>query len=228
MTSSEGPQTSRQALRASRLLVKRWRAPSRWWSTGKHTRCLVIYIIWVPSLRMEILENPQGSNYGYVEAKLIILQGWKLLWLSMLSSSSWMGMDVTQSWCWVWSSRSYWSYLEIPDQVLGMFIGSWPTVQLQDFKMAKDLFSRSSEAVIVIWTDFIFNCYKESIPKKIGKVFETFAIRGRTRDAQRLYFQNDYSHILNGTTCVVHVLSHCPYGFLASTFIPIVFWVFLT
>ena len=106
MTSSEGPQTSRQALRASRLLVKRWRAPSRWWSTGKHTRCLVIYIIWVPSLRMEILENPQGSHYDYVEAKLIILQGWKLLWLSMLSSSSWIGMDVTQSWCWVWSSRS--------------------------------------------------------------------------------------------------------------------------
>jgi len=27
-------------------------------------------------------------------------------------------------------------------KVLGMFIGSWPTVQLQDFKMAKDLFSR--------------------------------------------------------------------------------------
>ena len=73
MTSSEGPQTSRQALRASRLLVKRWRAPSRWWSTGKHTRCLVIYIIWVPSLMMEILEILQGSNnYGYVEAKLII------------------------------------------------------------------------------------------------------------------------------------------------------------
>ena len=38
----------------------------------------------------------------------------------------------------------------LPEQVLGMFIGSWPTVQLQDFKMAKDLFSRSSEAVIVI------------------------------------------------------------------------------
>ena len=36
------------------------------------------------------------------------------------------------------------------EQVLGMFIGNCPTVQLQDFKMAKDLFSRSSEAVVVI------------------------------------------------------------------------------
>ena len=64
------------------------------------------------------------------------------------------------------SKLGNWSYLGVPDQVLGMFIGSWPTVQLQDFKMAKDLFSRSSEAVIVIWTDFIFNCYKESIQEK--------------------------------------------------------------
>jgi len=49
------------------------------------------------------------------------------------------------------------------------------------------------------------------------------------RDAQRLFFlQKMYSPMLNGTTRVVHVLSHCPYGFLAITCIPIVFWVYLT
>ena len=31
-----------------------------------------------------------------------------------------------------------------------MFIGSWPTVQLQDFKMAKDLFNRPSITIIII------------------------------------------------------------------------------
>ena len=35
------------------------------------------------------------------------------------------------------------------EQVLGMFIGSVPTVQLQDFKMAKDLFNRPSIAIII-------------------------------------------------------------------------------
>ena len=52
---------------------------------------------------------------------------------------------------------------------------------------------------------------------------------GGTRVAQRLFFlQNVYSRILNSTTRVIHVLSHCPipYGFLANTFIPIVFWVY--
>ena len=50
------------------------------------------------------------------------------------------------------------------------------------------------------------------------------------RDVQRLFFsfQNVYLPILNGTTCVVHVLSHRPYGFLANTFMPIVFLVYLT
>ena len=36
------------------------------------------------------------------------------------------------------------------EQVLGMFIGSVPTVQLQDFKMAKDLFNRPSITIIII------------------------------------------------------------------------------
>ena len=230
MTSSEGPQTSRQALRASRLLVKRWRAPSRWWSTGKHTRCLVIYIIWVPSLRMEILENPQGSHYDFVEAKLIILQGWKLLWLSMLSSSSWMGMDVTQSWCWVWSSRSLatnltWEFL-IRCSVCSSEVGPRCSCRISRWPKTSSAGPQRQSS----WSELILylTVIRKVFQKKIGKVFETFAIRGRTRDAQRLYFQNDYSHILNGTTCVVHVLSHCPYGFLASTFIPIVFWAFLT
>ena len=36
-------------------------------------------------------------------------------------------------------------------------------------------------------------------------------------DAQRLFFfQNVYSPTLNGTTRVVHVLSHCPYRFIGS------------
>ena len=48
-------------------------------------------------------------------------------------------------------------------------------------------------------------------------------------DAQRLFFfQNVYSPTLNGTTRVVHALSNCPYRFLANTFIPIVFWVYIT
>ena len=42
------------------------------------------------------------------------------------------------------------------------------------------------------------------------------------------FFKNVYLPILNGTTHGVHVLSHCPYGFLVNTFIPIVFWVYLT
>ena len=37
-----------------------------------------------------------------------------------------------------------------------------------------------------------------------------------------------YSPTLNSKTRVVHVLSHFPYGFLANTFIPIVFWLYLT
>ena len=48
-------------------------------------------------------------------------------------------------------------------------------------------------------------------------------------DAQRLFFfQNVYSPALNRTTSVVHVSSHCPYGFLANTFILTVFWAYLT
>ena len=51
----------------------------------------------------------------------------------------------------------------------------------------------------------------------------------QTSDAQRLFFlQNVYSPTLNGTTRVVHVLSYCPFRFLANTFIPIVFWVYPT
>ena len=42
------------------------------------------------------------------------------------------------------------------------------------------------------------------------------------------FFQNGYSPTLKGTTRVVNVLSRYPYRFLAKTFIPIVFWVFLT
>ena len=48
-------------------------------------------------------------------------------------------------------------------------------------------------------------------------------------DAQRLFFsQNVYLPSLNSTTRVAHVLFHCPYGFLANTFILIVPWVYLT
>ena len=36
------------------------------------------------------------------------------------------------------------------EQVLGMFIGNCPTVQLQDFKMAKDLFNRQSIIKMII------------------------------------------------------------------------------
>ena len=139
-----------------------------------------------------VLENTQGaSSYTSYEFqawgwkywkthKVVIMIMSKPSWSSCRDEnySDWVCWVPHYEWGWMWHNHDVeygpvkaqvlgnWSYLEVPDQVLGMFIGSWPTVQLQDFKMAKDLFSRSSEAVVVIWTDFIFNCYKESIPKK--------------------------------------------------------------
>ena len=139
-----------------------------------------------------VLENTQGaSSYTSYEFqawgwkywkthKVVIMIMSKPSWSSCRDEnySDWVCWVPHHEWGWMWHKHDVeygqveaqvlgnWSYLEVSDQVLGMFIGSWPTVQLQDFKMAKDLFSRSSEAVIVIWTDFIFNCYKESIQEK--------------------------------------------------------------
>ena len=65
--------------------------------------------------------------------------------------------------------------------------------------------------------DYSWRCYQGS--RIIGK--DKTELSG----AHHLFF---FSKTLNSTTRVAHVLFHCPYGFLANTFIPIVLWVYLT
>ena len=49
---------------------------------------------------------------------------------------------------------------DVGEQVLGMFIGNCPTVQLQDFKMAKDLFNRQCIIIIIIAIIIIMACWQ--------------------------------------------------------------------
>ena len=65
--------------------------------------------------------------------------------------------------------------------------------------------------------NYSWRCYQVS--RIIGK--DKTELSG----AHHLFF---FSKTLNSTTRVAHVLFHCPYGFLANTFIPIVLWVYLT
>ena len=128
MTSSEGPQTSRQALRASRLLVKRWRAPSRWWSTGKHTRCLVIYIIY--------LFQAWGWKYWKTHKEVIMVM-LKPSWSSCRDEnySDWVCWVPHHEWGWMWHNHDV-EYGQVEAWQLILLGSSWSGARYVHRKLA--------------------------------------------------------------------------------------------